>query len=69
MHNHGFSKIEEINIENDSVSREKFIQLTQRKTVPQIFIAGHHVGGYDDLVLLNKEAIQKLLNNPKQEKE
>ena len=26
-----------------------------RKTVPQIFIENHHVGGYDDIVKLDKE--------------
>lgn len=32
--------------------RELF-ELTGRKTVPQIFIGEHHVGGYDDLAELD----------------
>jgi glutaredoxin 3 len=31
------------------------IELTGRRTVPQIFIGDRHVGGYDDLVELDME--------------
>lgn len=38
---------------NDSHSkRAEMIQKTGRKTVPQIYINDHHVGGYDDLKAL-----------------
>ena len=37
-------------------------QLTGRNTVPQIFIGDYHVGGYDDLALLEREGqLDKLL--------
>ena len=39
----------EINIEKDDKIREEMVQKSQRKTVPQIFINSHHIGGYDDL--------------------
>ena len=40
----------EIRIDTDPARRDEMVKLTQRRTVPQIFIAGQHVGGYDDLV-------------------
>lgn len=33
---------------------EKMIQLTGRRTVPQIFIGSVHVGGFEDLITLDK---------------
>jgi glutaredoxin 3 len=30
------------------------MERTGRRTVPQIYIGGHHVGGYDDLVALDR---------------
>ncbi len=37
---------------------------TRRNTVPQIFIGDFHVGGYDDLAVLDKKGrLQKLLND------
>jgi glutaredoxin 3 len=36
----------------------------QRRTVPQIFVNGNHVGGYDDLVRLDREGgLAALLEN------
>ncbi len=32
---------------------QKMMQRSKRRTVPQIFIDDFHVGGYDDLVILN----------------
>ena len=40
---------EEIRIDTDPISRQTMEQRIGRKTVPQIFIGDHHVGGYDDL--------------------
>ena len=31
-------------------------------TVPQIFIAGHHVGGYTDLIKLSDQKLKNLIN-------
>lgn len=40
---------EEIAIDGNESLREAMIQKSGRRTVPQIFIDNHHVGGYDDL--------------------
>lgn len=37
---------------DDAKSREEMIARSGRRTVPQIFIAGKHVGGCDDLFAL-----------------
>jgi glutaredoxin 3 len=49
----GVEVIEEIRIDADATQREHMMQITQRRTVPQIFIGNTHVGGYDDLVALD----------------
>ena len=40
---------EEIDIEAHSDRRAEMIERSGRRTVPQIFIGAHHVGGSDDL--------------------
>jgi glutaredoxin 3 len=40
----------ELRIDTDAQRREEMIARTGRRSVPQIFIDGRHVGGYDDLV-------------------
>jgi glutaredoxin 3 len=40
----------EIRIDTDTAQRDAMLARTHRRTVPQIFIAGEHIGGYDDLV-------------------
>lgn len=45
---------EEIRVDRDPVQLQDMIARTQRRTVPQIFINDHHVGGYDDLVALDR---------------
>lgn len=44
----------EIRIDTDTARREEMLRRTQRRSVPQIFIGGHHVGGYDDLVAADR---------------
>lgn len=39
----------EVNIETDPSLRQHMIETTGRRTVPQIFIGDHHVGGSDEL--------------------
>ncbi|WP_156293231.1 glutaredoxin 3 [Serratia oryzae] len=43
----------EIAIDGDNVKREEMIARSGRTTVPQIFIGGQHVGGCDDLHVLD----------------
>ncbi len=60
----GVTKIEEIRIDEDPQARAKMMQLTGRRTVPQIFIGSTHVGGFDDLSALHKAGkLLPLLNN------
>ena len=49
----GVEHIEEIRIDVDAAQREQMMQITQRRTVPQIFIGDTHVGGCDDLMALD----------------
>jgi glutaredoxin 3 len=39
----------------DQVSWDEMERLTGRNTVPQIFIGDYHVGGYDDLAVLERD--------------
>ncbi len=50
----GVSAIEEIRVDLDPAQRDRMIELTGRRTVPQIFIGQTHVGGCDDLVALDQ---------------
>lgn len=46
---------EEIRIDLDPEKfKEMLARANHRRTVPQIFIDGRHVGGYDDLVALDR---------------
>ena len=54
----GVAQIEEIRVDLDPRARDHMIELTGRRTVPQIFIGDRHVGGCDDLYAL--EAAGKL---------
>jgi glutaredoxin 3 len=49
----GVEKIEEIRIDTDPAARDHMMQITGRRTVPQIFIGNMHVGGCDDLIALD----------------
>jgi glutaredoxin 3 len=44
----------DIRIDSDPARRDEMVARTQRRTVPQIFIAGQHIGGYDDLVAADR---------------
>ena len=59
----GVLQIEEIRIDSDPAERMKMMELTGRRTVPQIFIGQTHVGGCDDLVALDGQGgLMALLN-------
>lgn len=44
----------EVRIDQVPGAREKMVDLSGRRTVPQIFIGDHHVGGHDDLLALDR---------------
>lgn len=45
---------EEIRIDLDDSKKEEMMRLSNRRTVPQIFINDQSIGGYDDLAALAK---------------
>ncbi len=49
----GVETIEEIRIDTDPDARMHMMEITGRRTVPQIFIGETHVGGHDELVALD----------------
>ena len=57
----GITEIEYKNItDSDTIAKEMYT-VTNRKTVPQIFIGSFHVGGFDDLAKLDSEGQLDLL--------
>jgi len=50
----GVEGIEEIRIDLDPGERARMVELTGRRTVPQIFIGDTHVGGCDELIALDQ---------------
>ena len=44
-------KFTEVDVTNDEAMREKLVRMTGgRETVPQVFVDGKLIGGYEDLV-------------------
>jgi glutaredoxin 3 len=50
----GVQEIEKIRVDSQPELRVAMMEKTGRRTVPQIYINGTHVGGYDDLVSLDQ---------------
>jgi len=50
----GVTEIERIRVDLDPERRKEMMQKTGRRTVPQIYIDEFHVGGFDDLVALDR---------------
>ncbi|RKZ76818.1 MAG: glutaredoxin 3 [Candidatus Parabeggiatoa sp. nov. 1] len=48
-------QVNKIFVDRNPKEMEKMMEITGRRTVPQIFIGDRHVGGYDDLVELDIE--------------
>ena len=49
----GVQEIDEIRVDLQPEERQKMMDMTGRRTVPQIFIGDTHVGGCDDLMALD----------------
>ena len=45
---------EEVRIDLDPAQRTRMLERAKRTSVPQIFVGDTHVGGYDDLVRLDR---------------
>ena len=50
----GVAQIDEVRVDLDPTQRLHMMQITGRRTVPQIFIGDTHVGGCDDLLALDQ---------------
>lgn len=59
----GVEEIEEVRVDAQPDERMKMMEITGRRTVPQIFIGATHVGGCDDLMALDaRGGLVPLLN-------
>ncbi len=59
----GVAELNEIRVDLQPDERQTMMQITGRRSVPQIFIGATHVGGCDDLVALDgKGGLMPLLN-------
>ena len=50
----GVAQIDEIRVDLHPTERARMMEITGRRTVPQIFIGDTHVGGFDDLAALDQ---------------
>ena len=51
----GVTHIDKIRVDLEPGRRAEMMERTGRRTVPQIYIGDHHVGGFDDLSALDRE--------------
>ena len=59
----GVAELDEIRVDQVAGERQKMMDITGCRTVPQIFIGEQHIGGCDDLVALDgKGGLLPLLN-------
>ena len=59
----GVERIDEVRVDLDPGERSSMMEITGRRTVPQIFIGDTHVGGCDDLMALDaRGGLMPLLN-------
>lgn len=64
LQNRGVQKLREVRIDQDPAERASMMERTGRRTVPQIYIGEHHVGGCDDLIALDQQGgLMPLLNS------
>ena len=50
----GIAAIDKIRVDLEPAKRQEMMELTGRRTVPQIYIGDTHVGGYDELAALDR---------------
>lgn len=49
------ASVSEIDVDESPGRRQEMVERSGRRTVPQIFIGGRHVGGYSDLAALERD--------------
>ena len=54
LNSKGVTEIEKDRVDPHPDRREEMMQKTGRRTVPQIYIGEHHVGGCDELYALDR---------------
>ena len=54
LRSHGVREWSEIDVEGLPGGWEELTERTGGKTVPQIYIGGEHIGGFDDLAALDR---------------
>lgn len=50
----GVTNLEKIRVDSDPEQRQVMMERTGQRTVPQIFIGDHYVGGCDELYALDR---------------
>ncbi len=50
----GVTEIAKVRVDLDPARRVEMMEKTGRRTVPQIYVGDVHVGGYDELVALDR---------------
>ena len=50
----GVDDLVRIRVDEEPAERLAMMKRTGRRTVPQIYVGEHHVGGYDDLAALDR---------------
>ncbi len=53
LNSKGVTEIDEIRVDLAPHLREEMMERSGRRTVPQIYIDGQHIGGFDDLRALD----------------
>jgi glutaredoxin 3 len=54
----------EVRIDADVTQRDEMMRRTGRRTVPQVFVGDHHVGGFEELAALERAGqLDPLLND------
>jgi len=58
----GITDVETVRVDLEPARRAEMMQRSGRTSVPQIWIGGRHVGGYDELYALERDgALDRLL--------
>lgn len=60
----GVVNLEKIRVDLDPLRKTEMMNITGRRTVPQIFIGDYHVGGCDDLYALEDQGKLDALLSP-----
>ncbi|MCW5649244.1 MAG: glutaredoxin 3 [Ramlibacter sp.] len=63
LRSRGVEQIDEVRVDEVPAERLKMMEITGRRSVPQIFVGDTHVGGCDDLMALDSRGgLVPLLN-------